>query len=195
MKKSLLICLVLTSTRCFSQNFMQSMMQRLSFGIKAGANYSNYVNADFNTQAVAGYHAGALVDFKLTNNLAIQEEFLFSSQGAKVQEELFGKQDINVYYMSVPFLLKYRTNSGIYIEAGPQVDMRIKDNIPKTQTGDFAKQMSFAAAGGIGFQSKSGLGIGARYVAGLSDVGNFQPSTIKPDFRNSVVQVSVFYIF
>src|SRR5450631_513050 len=120
MKKLILICFVLLSTRSFSQSFMQGILQRLSFGIKGGANYSNYVNADFTTQALTGYHAGALVDFKLTKNLFIQEEFLFSLQGAKVRGNVFGKEDVKVSYMTVPILLKYRTNSGIYIEAGPQ---------------------------------------------------------------------------
>jgi len=195
MKKLILICFVLLSTRSFSQSFMQGILQRLSFGIKGGANYSNYVNADFTTQALTGYHAGALVDFKLTKNLFIQEEFLFSLQGAKVRGNVFGKEDVKVSYMTVPILLKYRTNSGIYIEAGPQAGMRISDNIDKTQTGDFAKRLDLAAAGGLGYQSKSGFGAGVRYVAGLSGVGNFQSSNVKPDFRTSVIQASVFYIF
>ena len=195
MKKLILICFVLVSTRSFSQSFMQGIMQRLTFGVKGGANYSNYVNADFTTKALTGFHAGAVVDFRLTKNLSIQEEFLYSLQGAKVPGNVFGKEEVKVSYMTVPFLLKYRTNIGIYIEAGPQAGMRINDNIDKTQTGDFAKRVDLAAAGGIGYQSKSGFGIGVRYIAGLSGVGNFQATTVKPDFRTSVGQASVFYIF
>ena len=195
MKKLVVICFVLVSSHCFSQGFVQGIMQRLSFGIKGGANYSNYVNADFTTQALAGFHAGAIVDFRLTKNLSIQEEFLYSLQGAKVPGNVFGKEDVNVSYMTVPFLLKYRTNLGIYIEAGPQVGGRISDNIDKTQTGDFAKRLDLAAAGGVGYQSKSGFGIGVRYVAGLSEVGNFKSANVKPNFRTSVVQASIFYIF
>lgn len=195
MKKLMLICCVLVSTQCFSQSFMQGVKQRLSFGIKAGANYSNYANADFKTDALLGFHAGALVGFKLTKNLSIQEEFLFSSQGAKVKGDLFGKENIKVNYITVPFLLKYRTNSGLYIEAGPQVGMRASEDIGKTQIGEFAKKLDLSAAGGIGFQTKSGFGFGARYVAGLSKVGDFQLSNVKTDFRSSVIQASVFYIF
>ena len=195
MKKLILICFVLVSSRSFSQGFIQGITQRLTFGIKGGANYSNYVHADFTTQALVGFHAGALVDFRLTKNLSIQEEFLYSLQGAKVPENVFGKEEVKVSYMSVPFLLKYRTNLGIYVEAGPQAGMRISDNIGKTQSGDFAKRVDLAAAGGIGYQSKSGFGVGVRYVAGLSGVGNFQSAGVKPDFRTSVGQASVFYIF
>ncbi len=195
MKKLILIGFVLLSTHCFSQSFVQGIMERLHFGLKAGINYSNYTNADFSTQALLGFHAGALVDFDLTKNLAIQEEFLFSSQGAKVKEDIFGQENVSVYYMTVPFLLKYRTRAGIYIEAGPQVGTRIKDNLDSLKSGNFAKLLDLSAAAGIGYQSKSGFGIGARYVAGLSEVGDFKLSHVNPDFRSSVIQVSLFYIF
>lgn len=191
MKNLMLSCLVLMSTQCFSQG----LFQRLHFGIKAGANYSNYANADFKTDALVGFHAGGLIDFTLTKNFSIQEEFLFSSQGAKIKDDLFGKENVNVYYITVPLLLKYRTNAGIYMEAGPQVSMRAKDGIDKSQIGEFAKKLDLGAAGGIGFQSNSGFGIGVRYVAGLSKVGDFQLSNIKTDFRSSVIQASIFYIF
>lgn len=191
MKKLIVIGFVLVSTHGFSQSFMQ----RFHFGVKAGANYSNYANTDFNTEALIGFHAGALVNFKITKNLSVQEEFLFSSQGAKVKGDLFGSENVNVYYMTVPFLLKYRTNSGIYFEAGPQVGYRIKEDIGNTQIGEFAKKLDLAAAGGFGYQSKSGFGIGARYVAGLSKVGDFKLSNVKTDFRSNVIQASVFYIF
>ncbi|HTI09241.1 MAG TPA: porin family protein [Puia sp.] len=195
MKKSILLGLVLVSSHCFSQSFMQGIVQRLQFGIKGGANYSNYVNAGFNTDGLVGFHAGAIVGFKLTKNLSIQEEFLFSTQGAKVKGDLFGKEDVKVSYITVPFLLKYRTNVGIYFEAGPQVGMRANEDVGNGQMGEFAKKLDLSAAGGIGYQSRSGFGIGARYVAGLSKVGNFQLSNVQTDFRNSVVQASIFYIF
>jgi len=191
MKKLMFICLVFLSANCFGQG----LLQRLSFGVKAGANYSNFTNAGFATDGLVGFHAGALVNFKIAAGFSVQEEFLFSSQGAKMKEDIFGKENIKVYYMSVPFLLKYRTKPGIYIEAGPQVSFRIKDDIGKTDIGEFTKKMDLAAVGGIGYQSPIGLGFGARYVYGISKVGNFQLSDVKPDFKNSVVQASMFYIF
>jgi hypothetical protein len=191
MRILLLLCLVLAST----QSFSQGLFQRLSFGLKAGGNYSNYTNADFKTESIAGFHAGAIVNFKLIGGLSIQEEFLFSTQGAKVKDNLFGKENVKVSYINVPFLLKYRSNLGLYIEAGPQVGMRASENISDTEIGEFAKKLDLSAVGGIGYQSKSGFGFGARYIAGLSKVGNFQVSTTKPDFKNSVIQASVFYIF
>lgn len=191
MKNLLLIGFVLVSSHCYSQ----SLFQRLSFGLKAGANYSNYTNADFNTDAMVGFHAGGIVNFKLFKGLSIQEEFLFSSQGAKVKGDVFGNENVKVYYITVPLLLKYRTGPGFFIEAGPQVGMRAKEEIGNTPVTAFAKKLDLSAVGGLGYQSKAGLGFGVRYVAGLSRVGDFQLSNVNPDFRNSVIQASVFYIF
>ncbi len=193
--KILFIGLVLASTNCRSQGLVKGVFSRLTFGLKAGANYSNYTNTDFATEALMGFHAGALVNFRITDNLSIQEEFLFSSQGAKMKNDLFGKENLNVYYLSVPFLIKYRTNFGLYFEAGPQTGFRIKEDTKGASFGNFAKRLDLSAAGGIGYQTKGGFGIGARYIAGLSKVGDFDISNVKTDFRTNVVQASVFYIF
>lgn len=191
MKKLLLICLVLVCSKGFSQG----LLKRLSFGLKAGANYSNYTQADFETEALVGFHAGAIVNFRITDAFSIQEEFLFSSQGAKVKNNVFGNDNVKVSYITVPFLLKYRSSMGLYIEAGPQVGMRASEDVKGVPAGDFAKKLDLAAAGGIGYQSKIGLGFGARYIAGLSKVGDFTISNVKTDFRTNVIQASLFYIF
>ena len=191
MKKLFFICLVLLSTKGFSQVFLN----RFEFGLKAGANYSNFTNTDFATDPLVGFHAGATVAFKITDNFLVQEEFLFSSQGAKIKGDVFGNNDIKLYYISVPFLAKYRTNSGFYIEAGPQVGMKAKEEVKGLTAGEFAKKLDLAAAGGIGFQSKIGLGIGVRYIYGISKVGDFDITNIKTDFRSNVAQASIFYVF
>ena len=92
MKKLMLICLVLVSAKSFSQ----SIFNRLEFGLKAGANASNFTNANFPTDPLIGFHGGATVAFKITNNFLIQEEFLFSTQGAKIKGGTLGDQSRGV---------------------------------------------------------------------------------------------------
>lgn len=192
MKKLILICLVLVATKGFSQ----SILKRLEFGLKAGANYSNFTNASFPTDPLVGFHAGATVAFKITDNFLIQEEFLFSTQGAKIKSGgVLEDQDLKLNYISVPFLFKYRTNSGFYVEAGPQAGMKASEKVAGISTSDFAKKLDLAAAGGIGFQTKIGLGIGARYIYGLSKVSDFDFSGVKNDFKNNNIQASIFYVF
>lgn len=64
---------------------------------------------------------------------------------------------------------------------------------------DFADKVDAGAVAGLGYQFKTGpvkgLGFGARYYHGLMDVGKFDSSSLKTDFKNSVAQLSVFYIF
>lgn len=191
MKKLMLICLVLVSAKSFSQ----SIFNRLEFGLKAGANASNFTNANFPTDPLIGFHGGATVAFKITNNFLIQEEFLFSTQGAKIKGGTLGDQDLKLYYVSVPFLLKYRTNSGFYLEAGAQTGINVKEDFSGINTSNFAKKIDLGAAGGLGYQSKMGLGIGARYIYGLSKVADFNASNINNDFKNNSIQASIFYVF
>lgn len=84
---------------------------------------------------------------------------------------------------------------GLYIEAGPQVGLRAKEDVGNVSSGDFAKKTDLAFAGGVGYQAKSGLGFGVRYIAGISKVGDFNISNVKTDFRTNVAQASIFYIF
>jgi hypothetical protein len=176
---------------------MKGLTQRLSLGLKAGGNYSNYTNTEgqFTSDGLAGFHAGAIVDFRIIRNLYFVEEFLFSTQGAKIKEDVFGKDNVKVSYLSVPCLLQFRTNIGIYIEGGVQTSLRLGDNLDKTTYSQFAKQLDMGVAGGIGYLSKAGLGVGLRYVGGMTRVADFSLQNAQPNFRNSMAQASIFYIF
>jgi hypothetical protein len=195
MKRLIVIGLICMSGKSFSQSFIKGIASRLRFGLKAGANYSDYTQTSFGTDGLIGFHAGAIVNFRMTDKLSFQEEFLFSTQGAKMKGDQFGKADINVSYVAVPLLLKYRTGVGLYIEGGVQEGLRVGENIMEGQTGSFANRLDLAAIGGLGFQTRNGFGIGLRYVAGLSNVGNFSLTGVSPNFKSSVMQASLFYIF
>ena len=200
MKKAIMVLLtVIVTQQGFSQGLFKGIVSRLNFGIKAGGNYSNFTNTNFETKEIAGFHAGFLVNLRLTNHLSIQEDFLFSSQGAKLKDGSFtDKEDLKLSYVSIPIVLKYRTSIGIYIEAGAQTGMLVSD-AKNTGFRDFANKLDGGAVGGIGYQLKLGatrsVGIGVRYYQGFTDVGKFNSSILRSDFRNNVVQASVFYIF
>jgi hypothetical protein len=83
----------------------------------------------------------------------------------------------------------------LYLEAGPQFSGLAKEDTDNLPVDKFAKKLDLGAVAGIGFQSSKGLGIGARYIAGLSSVDDFQLSNVKTDFQSSVIQASIFYIF
>lgn len=195
MKKLVFLLALLTSVNCLAQTKTKSIMSRIQVGVTAGGNYSDFMNADFDTEGLPGFHAGLILGFKINDKFSIQEEILFSQQGAKLKAGFLGQQDLKLYYTSLPILLKYRTKSGFYIEAGPQASFKVKEDVAGLTDGDFAEKLDFGAAAGLGFQSKGGFGIGARYVYGFSPVGAFNTSLVKKDFTNTVAQASVFYIF
>ncbi|MFT3827296.1 MAG: porin family protein [Chitinophagaceae bacterium] len=188
MKKVLVFCaMTVICVSGFSQGFQ--------LGVKAGVNISNYTGGNFediSKKAYVGFHAGAFMAFLLGNHFAIQPEVLFSSQGAKF-ENAGDKENIKVSYINVPVMAKYRFTGGFYIEAGPQVGFKVDESTGNTSISTFAKDLDLSLAAGIGYHSPIGLGIGARYTAGLTKVGDFDASVIDPDFKNSVIQVSLFY--
>jgi len=182
-----------------AQSFIEGIMSRTTFGLKAGGNYSDFTNAGFDTEGLAGFHVGGMINFRLGKNFSIQEDILYSTAGAKLKNDgpLSGKA-IKLSYISIPILLRYSTNAGLFIEAGPQANMLIRD-AKDTGFQDFADKVDAGIAGGIGYQLKGatarGLGIGARYYKGFMDVGKFNSTAVKKDFNNSVAQVSIFYGF
>jgi hypothetical protein len=197
MKKVFLaMAMLLVSHVVFGQ---ESFLSRFHFGLKAGINSSNFENANFDTDMLTGFHVGAIVNFALTDKWSIQEEFLYSTQGAKIKNGFaLGDKELKLSYVSVPILVKYHSNLGIYGEIGGQANILVED-AKNTGFEDFADKIDGGAVAGLGYQFKSGpvkgLGIGARYYYGFTNVGKFTSSTINSDFKNSMIQGSLFYIF
>ncbi len=186
MKKLLIILFLLGGTASFAQKF--------SAGIKAGANFSNFTGGNFDEvkkKAIVGFNGGGFLNFSF-GALSLQPEALVSTQGARI-DSVNKSFDWKVTYATIPVMLKYRTMGGFYLEAGPQFGFKISEETDDETIKDFAKNLDLSAGVGLGLQSKGGLGIGARYLVGLSKVGDFDPpKNIDPDFKNSVIQVSAF---
>jgi len=187
MKKLLVAVLLLVGSTGIAQTFQ--------LGIKGGVNVSNFNGGNFGNidkKALVGFHAGGFLNFQFGDHFSLQPEVLFSSQGAKL-ESAGNKQNLKVSYVNVPVMLKYRFTGGFYLEAGPQIGFKVSEDTDQQPIDNFAKSTDLSIAGGLGFHSSSGLGIGARYTAGVSKVGDFNAGTFDPDFKNGVIQVSLFY--
>ena len=173
---------------CFS-----AKAQHFSVGLKAGANISNFTGGDFSEvkkKSLVGIYGGAYLNFWMGKNFSIQPEALISTQGAKIEED-GATSNYKLSYITIPVMFKYKTDGGFYLEAGPQAGFKISENIPEQTVDKFAKNLDLSIGAGLGFQSASGFGIGARYLAGLSKVGDFDASEANPDFSNSVIQIGV----
>lgn len=191
MKKLLIIPLIVISTSLCAQKFQ--------LGVKGGVNLANFAGSnsvnDVETKALLRFHAGAFLNLLFGDNFSLSPEVMFSSLGAKIKNA--GQEsNFKVGYVSVPVMLRYRFKGGFYLEAGPQVSFKATEADPdNTSVNDFANDLDLAIDAGLGYHSDMGLGVGARYVAGLSKIANAdqQNDLLSPDYRNSVIQLSVFY--
>src|SRR5690606_25716845 len=140
-----------------------------------------------------GLHIGALAEFKLTEQFAIQPELLYSMQGAK--EEDFGEEyDTNLDYLNIPIMAKYYITENLTVEAGPQIGFLMSAESDGEDIKDGMNSMDFGINGGVGYQLPMGLFFQARYYAGLSNTYDGEGSD---DFKmpNNVFQLSVGYKF
>jgi hypothetical protein len=195
------------------------MESKIRFGLKGGVNLStlHLTEDDYpsglapNTNMKTSGFGGVFVNIPLSTNFRLQPEVMFSSQGSKMKGGplVISNQDesyeIDAQYINVPVMFQYQTNGGFFVEAGPQLGILMKgekDGPDDSGSGDIdikdnMKTTDFSLAGGIGYLSRVGLGINARYIAGLSNVWNADDNNLQfpGKAKNSVVQIGLAYHF
>lgn len=168
--------------------------QTFQFGPKAGVNIANFQNGDYKNNTLVGFHLGGFLSFAAGKNFAIQPEVLFSTQGAKIDDATNPHKEFKANYLNIPVLVQLRTNGGLYLETGPQAGLLLTAKTDDESVKDLYKSLDWSWAFGLGFRSKIGLGLDARYNLGLTKVGdNLSSSSFQPDGKNSVIQVGLFF--
>jgi len=165
MKKIVILAFLFVTTTTFAQ--------KIVFGVKAGANVSNFTGGNFDQvdkKALVGFHGGAFLNFSFVG-FAIQPELMISTQGAKI-DSVSGSYDWKVTYVTLPVMAQYRAPGGFFIEAGPQVGFKISDNIENKSIENFAKDLDLSAAAGLGFKAKS-VWIGSPVYSWIIQGGRF----------------------
>lgn len=114
---------------------------QLSFGIKAGLSLAN-INYDgeeaVDTKILPTFHAGPIIEFGITDNLAIGSGLLLSGKGFKIEEEILGEKitaTSNPLYLQLPLTLQYN-NSGFFAAVGPYVAFGIAGNTKSEGLGE-----------------------------------------------------------
>lgn len=165
--------------------------QGLTAGLKAGVNITNFTGefGEVDKKSLTGFHAGGFLSIRVLG-ISLQPELLVSTAGATIDDG--ESDDIRLTYLAMPVMLKYRTLFGLFFEAGPQFSFKLGEDIGNKTINNFAKDLDLSAAVGLGIQTKRGLGVGVRYLAGLSKVGDFEATDVlSPDFKNSVFQAGI----
>ncbi len=170
---------------------------QIQLGVKAGVNIANFTGGDFNNiekSPLTSFHAGGILRWKF-EHIILQGEVLYSEQGAKLKDST-SEKDYKVNYLNIPIVLQYAFKGGFYVEAGPQVGFKVKENVPDNANIDkFAKNEDFSIALGLGFNKGKGFGIGGRYTVGVTSVGESNSASYDSNFKNGVIQFSIMYIF
>ena len=87
-------------------------------------------------------------------------------------------------------------DNGFRLQTGPQlgflVNVKDKYNDAETEffTSDDFKSIDVSWTAGLGYLSKTGFGIDARYNFGLSDINDYGSNKL----TNNVFQVGIFYL-
>jgi hypothetical protein len=166
--------------------------QSPSFGIKGGVNVASVrLQHSGNAGAKIGYHAGILSQINFAPKWAFQPELLYSRQGSR--QSLSGSAyDFSFVYTNIPFLIQYMLNKGFRLEAGPQIGFLL--SAKNTYNGNERdiksnyKIVDFSFPIGVSYSWKSGLGIDARWVPGISEMQVTYGSS-----TNNVFQFGLFY--
>jgi hypothetical protein len=188
---SFLLVATLASSLAFGQKLSMDHNEeagdddRAGFGIKIGGNMAHgYGTEKINTAAVAGFHAGVMGRFQITDLFGIQPEVLYTRRGIKFDKEGFTFKDelgnvfepdndpeVQMDYIDVPILFTFNVLDNIALMVGPQASlmMTIKDEDGKER--DKGGFHTFDVGAAVGAEAKlSMFRIGARYTIGFRDV-------------------------
>lgn len=175
-------------------------------GLKAGLNISkiyydnSFLNDEINFEK--GMNVGVFGNYFPNDKFGIQAELLYSQQGYKDNTPLTdvggipisNGYDFRSHYLNIPVLLNFYPIKRIYIEAGPQIDVRLgrrysageKEWSDALNESDPKRVMvDFSLAAGIGIRLGKGFSVNARYCHGLL--------TEALPYNNRVVQFSIAY--
>ena len=148
-----------------AQDNSNDLRDKLQFGLKAGANYSNIYDSEdqkFNADYKFGLAAGVFLAIPFGKYLGIQPEILFSQKGYKsagtiltIPYEFTHTTD----YIDVPLLLTIKPSAFVTLLAGPQYSFLIKQkdeftsgNFTEDQEQEFRNDKSvLCVLGGIDF--------------------------------------------
>lgn len=173
--------------------------QNVSLGVKAGGSYSSFVGKQApNEEYIFGFHAGGFANISISDLFAFQPEILYSQKGSNPNLNDFKNR---LHYVDVP--LSFHVNAdGLFFEAGPQVGFLIAAQQKAGNTSTDIKgrynAIDFGYLAGLGYQRKTGLGIGLRYNGGFTNIEkSFDAGsvTVQNNIRNSAFQLYLTYSF
>lgn len=208
------IIFLLASISVFNNSIAQEnktdFRDKFTFGVKAGANYSNVYDSqgeEFRADAKFGLAGGIFVAIPIGMYFGIQPELLFSQKGFKATGRILG----NTYrftrttsYLDIPLFFAVKPSEFITLLVGPQYSYLLKQSdvfanattsiAQETEfVNDNVRKNIFGLAGGIDINLKR-IVLGAR--AGFDMMNNNGDGTsTTPRYKNVWYQGTIGYRF
>ena len=211
MKKVILMIALVTVSVSKSNAQNTSNREALSYGIKAGTNYSNVYDEqgnDFVADGKFGFVVGAFVAIPLGKIIGIQPEILYSQKGFKSTGTFLGSTyslTRTSDFIDVPLLLAVKPVDQLTLLFGPQFSylMKQKDEftggtISSTQQQEFDNSdisrniLSLTGGTDVNLSDKLVLGLRAGWDIKTNE-GDGNSST--PRYKNMWYQATVGYKF
>jgi len=189
-------------------------------GLKIGLNITNFYGEnveafeDFFSEEVEskmGFCVGAFITYNILDIFAIQPEILFTTKGAKSEEELWGKTlkgSINLSYLEIPVLAKFiistKSNIKPSFYAGPSLAIKLSGKSRSEYNGDVNKEdledvkgtdLGLVIGAGLdlnlGFLGQGKVTVDIRYTFGLTSISERS----EVDVKNKAISLMIGYKF
>jgi hypothetical protein len=148
-------------------------------GVKAGVLLSTltFEDTSLDLKRRAAPVGGAFVVLPLTGRFAIQPEFLYARKGASLEDGA-RTQDVELDYLEIPVLVRWRLPAGTYATAGPSIGVRLRAHSRTTFGGetdeidlqDEIEPWDLGLSAGIGVTVWGRVSVEARYTHGLRNI-------------------------
>jgi hypothetical protein len=212
MKKIFLIIAAVVSFAIHgnAQSHKTDYRDKLLFGFKVGANYSNVYDTQgegFNTSPKLGFATGAFLSIPIGKYIGIQPEILFSQKGFKATSSINGTPysfTRTTSYLDLPLLFAFKPNAFITVLAGPQFSYRLhqRDTYSNSNTvivndkdynNNNIRKNILCFTGGLDINLRH-LVLGARAGWDIQD-NNGDGTSTQPRYRNVWYQATIGYRF
>ena len=173
------------------------------FGVKGGANLSNFYTDDVDDNNVlTGFNIGLFAKLPISDNIFLQPEISYTGKGSELVYNnalVSGTAQFKLDYIEIPFLLVVNISKNFNLHAGPYAAYMISGKTTnksdngsynfedKIDVNDF-NRFDAGLAGGVGLDLES-VSFGVRYNYGLTKIGKDNSDFTSSDAKNSVLSV------
>jgi hypothetical protein len=186
-KPFLVLSFILLSYQAFAQEMGTADEDNAQYGMKVGINFAELWGRDAlpESDRKVGYSLGAYATYKLSKELKLQPEIIWSLQGEDSKES--GRYKIS--YINIPVMLKWMEGK-FYTEIGPQLGLltvTTAKTVPQKLRLENFETFDFSINVGLGYKLAEDWTIGLRYSQGLRNIAEGR------DLKNSVIYAGLAY--